>query len=70
MKKLHDLDIDTVIHYPIPLHLQPAFSNLDYQNGDFPIAEQSACEILSLPLYPDLEPTQIEYIAGQVLDAI
>ena len=70
IEKLHDRDIDTVIHYPIPLHLQPAFSNLDYRSDDFPIAEQSAREILSLPLYPDLEPAQIEHIAEQVLEAI
>ncbi|MDP6042162.1 MAG: DegT/DnrJ/EryC1/StrS family aminotransferase [Candidatus Latescibacteria bacterium] len=70
MQKLHNHEIDAIIHYPIPLHLQPAFSDLGYRSGDFPIAEQSATEILSLPLYPELEPNQIEYIAEQVLSAI
>ncbi len=70
MQKLHNHEIDAIIHYPIPLHLQPAFSDLSYRSGDFPIAEQSATEILSLPLYPELEPNQIEYIAEQVLSAI
>lgn len=48
--------IDTGIHYPIPLHLQAAFASLDYGPGDFPVAESAASEILSLPMYPQLRP--------------
>lgn len=47
-------DIQTGIHYPMPLHLQPVFSYLNYKEGDLPISEKLAKEILSLPLYPDL----------------
>ncbi len=58
--------IETGIHYPIPLHLQPVYKNLGYRCGDFPVAEQAANEILSLPLYPELTDAQVE----QVVEAI
>jgi dTDP-4-amino-4,6-dideoxygalactose transaminase len=47
--------IDTGIHYPIPLHLQKAYITLDYKQGDFPVTEKVASEILSLPMYPLLQ---------------
>jgi dTDP-4-amino-4,6-dideoxygalactose transaminase len=48
--------IGTGIHYPIPIHLQPAYKDLGYYKGDFPITEQYAERILSLPMYPELMP--------------
>ncbi|MDA0745012.1 MAG: DegT/DnrJ/EryC1/StrS family aminotransferase [bacterium] len=63
---LKEADVDTVIHYPIPLHLQPAYQNLGYSQGDFPVAEEHAERILSLPLYPELEDDQIRRIADLV----
>jgi dTDP-4-amino-4,6-dideoxygalactose transaminase len=55
--------VRTGIHYPIPVHLQPAYADLDYYPGDFPCSEKTAQEVLSLPMYPELqEPTQ-RYIA-------
>ena len=46
--------IQTGIHYPIPVHLQPAYANLGYKAGEFPEAERAAAEVLSLPMYPEL----------------
>jgi dTDP-4-amino-4,6-dideoxygalactose transaminase len=63
---LGDRGIGTGIHYPIPIHLQPAYRDLGYQRGDFPIAEQTAASILSLPMYPELRQTAVEEVAGAV----
>jgi dTDP-4-amino-4,6-dideoxygalactose transaminase/acetyltransferase-like isoleucine patch superfamily enzyme len=54
------------IHYPIPLHLQPAYRFLNLPRGSFPVAERCAEEFLSLPMYPELSPAQIETVACQV----
>ncbi len=58
--------IETGIHYPIPLHLQPVYAALGYKPGDFPHAEQAAREVLSLPIYPELTDAQVEQIAQSV----
>jgi dTDP-4-amino-4,6-dideoxygalactose transaminase len=52
---LADANIDTGIHYPIPLHLQKAYEAFGFKNGDFPVTEKVAAEILSLPMYPQLQ---------------
>ncbi|MDX2214413.1 MAG: DegT/DnrJ/EryC1/StrS family aminotransferase [Oculatellaceae cyanobacterium bins.114] len=57
--KLQDQGIQSGIHYPIPCHLQPAFQYLGYQAGDFPHAEALCQEVLSLPMYPGLNETQV-----------
>ena len=67
---LQEAEIATGIHYPIPIHLQPAFYDLGYQLGDFPIAEQLAHEILSLPMYPELCDEAIDYTANKIRDFI
>lgn len=54
--------IQTLIHYPIPMHLQGAYASLGYQEGDFPIAERICREELSIPLYPGLSDAEIQYI--------
>jgi dTDP-4-amino-4,6-dideoxygalactose transaminase len=56
--------IHTGIHYPIPVHLQPAYADLGYQAGDFPHAEQAAREVLSLPMYAELTNEQVERVAA------
>ena len=58
--------IETGIHYPIPLHLQPVYANLGYKVGDFPHAEKAASEIISLPMYPELTDAQVEGIVEAV----
>lgn len=61
--KLKENNITTIIHYPIPIHLQKAYAELGYRKGDFPVSEKTAREIISLPMYPHLKEAQIKYIA-------
>ncbi len=58
--------IGVVIHYPLPLHLQPAYKDLGHQLGDFPVSEACAKEIVSLPMYPELTDEQQQRVAGAV----
>jgi dTDP-4-amino-4,6-dideoxygalactose transaminase len=58
--------IGTQIHYPKPIHLQSAAVGLGYHRGDFPVAERQAGRILSLPIYPGLQPEEIEFIAATI----
>ena len=55
------------IHYPVPIHLQPAYKNLGYKRGSFPVTEQYAQRILSLPMYAELTPELIEYVSKTIL---
>jgi dTDP-4-amino-4,6-dideoxygalactose transaminase len=54
IRHLADSGIGAAIHYPVPLHLQKAYEWLGYEPGDFPVAEQVAPEIVSLPMFPQL----------------
>jgi len=65
-KKLSEAGITTMIHYPIPPHLQGAYIELGYQLGDFPVAEKIHQEVLSLPMGPNLSSDQLEFIAGLI----
>ncbi len=56
--------IATGLHYPIPAHLQPAWTDLGYRAGDFPEAERAAAEVLSLPLYPEMTMEQVDEVAA------
>jgi dTDP-4-amino-4,6-dideoxygalactose transaminase len=58
--------ISTGIHYPIPVHLQPACRALGYRQGDFPIAEQFAAEVVSLPMYPQISAEQVDRVVEAV----
>jgi dTDP-4-amino-4,6-dideoxygalactose transaminase len=59
--------IASAIHYPTPVHLQPAYSELGYRPGDLPVTERLAQQIVSLPMYPQLEPAQIEAVAEGII---
>lgn len=57
-ESLRQKGIPTAVHYPSPLHLQPVFAELNYQEGDFPQAELAAKSVLSLPMHPYLTHSQ------------
>jgi dTDP-4-amino-4,6-dideoxygalactose transaminase len=63
---LADEGIGTGIHYPIPLHLQQAYRQMEFQKGDFPVSEKITSEILSLPMYPHLQIDQQQQVMGKV----
>lgn len=63
---LQQREIHTGIHYPMPLHLQPAYKDLGYGRGAFPMAEQAAAEVLALPIYPEMTGAQLEEVAAAV----
>lgn len=63
---LHANGISTGVHYPIPVHMQHGFSNLGYKEGDLPLTEQVCREVLSLPMYPELEHATALQIAESV----
>ena len=67
-KYLADAHIGTGIHYPVPLHLQKAYVHLGYRAGDFPVADAAANQIVSLPMYPQLDTEQQRRIVQQVAD--
>jgi dTDP-4-amino-4,6-dideoxygalactose transaminase len=58
--------VESGIHYPVPIHLQPAYADLEYRTGSFPRTEASAARVLSLPMFPEITRTQIE----RVVDAL
>jgi dTDP-4-amino-4,6-dideoxygalactose transaminase len=62
-------NIQTGIHYPVPVHLQKAYADLGYKPGDFPCAEKAASEVLSLPMYAELSAKSIEVIGAAVQEA-
>jgi len=63
---LNERGIATGIHYPIPIHLQPAYRGLGYRKGDFPVTERISDRILSLPMYPELSMAAVEEVASAV----
>jgi dTDP-4-amino-4,6-dideoxygalactose transaminase len=67
IQHLKAADIGTGIHYPVPLHMQKAYSSLDYRPDDFPVASRVAVEIVSLPMFPQLTSEQQACVAEEVL---
>ncbi len=70
IKKLRDNNIPTAVYYPIPLHLQEAFANLGYRQGDFPVAEKIAGEIFSLPMHPYLDHQDQDKICTMIRSVV
>lgn len=63
---LHSKQIGTLIHYPVPPHLQEAYADLSFAKGSFPIAEEIASTCLSLPLWPGMQEEDVAYVAEQI----
>ncbi|HTH71368.1 MAG TPA: DegT/DnrJ/EryC1/StrS family aminotransferase [Candidatus Saccharimonadales bacterium] len=63
---LAERGIGTGVHYPVPIHLQEASAFLGYRQGDFPVTERLANEVVSLPMYPELTDTQVDTVAEAV----
>ncbi len=70
IKELHAASIDAGIHYPVPIHLTSAFARLGDAEGAFPVTERAAHEILSLPLFPEISPTQQERVVSVLITAV
>lgn len=70
MKRLSELGVQTGIHYPVPMHLQPACAYLGYKMGDFPHAENAANKILSIPIFPEITRKQQDYVVESLLKCI
>lgn len=67
-KHLKNEGIETIVHYPVPPHLQEAYSFMNFHRGSFPLSERLADEVISLPLYPSLSMESVDQIIHSVLD--
>jgi dTDP-4-amino-4,6-dideoxygalactose transaminase len=67
---LAERNIGSAVYYPVPLHLQPLYSSLGHKPGDFPHAEHAAKEVISLPMYPELQADQIARVAEAVIEFV
>ena len=70
LESLHDDGIGAGIHYPVPVHLMPPFAQGRDRRGEFPVAEALADSIVSLPMYPQITPTQQERVAESLAGAV
>jgi dTDP-4-amino-4,6-dideoxygalactose transaminase len=70
VSRLNDVGVGAAVHYPVPVHLLPAFGHLGYGAGDFPVAEHAAGEIMSLPIYPGITREQQEIIVDELVRAL
>jgi dTDP-4-amino-4,6-dideoxygalactose transaminase len=65
---LAERGVSTIVHYPIPIHMQEAFQELRKLEGDYPISERHACTVLSLPIFPELSEPEIEHVVTCIND--
>jgi dTDP-4-amino-4,6-dideoxygalactose transaminase len=70
LKELHAAGIGAGIHYPVPVHLTPAFAGLGHPQGEFPVAERNARELLSLPIFPEITAVQQERVVSVLISAL
>lgn len=68
--KLAEREIESAIHYPRPVHLQPAYSSLGDPAGTFPLTERACDRVLSLPLFPSMTDEQVKHVADSVLEIV
>ncbi len=64
--ELHRLGVNTIIYYPIPIHLQPAYRELGYTEGSLPITEKVCSQVISLPIFPELKFIQQSYVIDRI----
>jgi dTDP-4-amino-4,6-dideoxygalactose transaminase len=69
-EKLDSAGVGTGVHYPIPIHLHPAYEHLGFKKGAFPVAEQLAGRILSLPMFPEITVEEIDYVVEELEKAV
>ncbi|WP_374498100.1 DegT/DnrJ/EryC1/StrS family aminotransferase, partial [Vogesella indigofera] len=69
-KALQELGVPTAVHYPIPLHLQPAFADLGQGEGSFPLAEAAGQRVMSLPMHPFLDEAMQDHIVTAVRKSV
>jgi dTDP-4-amino-4,6-dideoxygalactose transaminase len=65
-RSLEEAGIASAIYYPVPLHLQPCFEDLGYSEGDLPVSEKAAAEVLSLPIFPGMTGEEMERVCDAV----
>ncbi len=65
-----EYSVQSTVYYPVPIHLQPIYSDLGYKDGDLPETERASAEVLSLPIYPELTDQQIAYVAYALKESI
>jgi dTDP-4-amino-4,6-dideoxygalactose transaminase len=70
LKELQAAGIGAGIHYPVPIHLAPAFAGLGYAGGSFPVAERTADQLLSLPIFAEITPEQQQRIVDTLKAAL
>ncbi|MGI9087585.1 MAG: DegT/DnrJ/EryC1/StrS family aminotransferase [Chthoniobacterales bacterium] len=70
MRALEEKGIGCGVHYPIPVHLQKAYEHLGYREGAFPVSEATSREFVSLPMYPELTPSQIDCVIAAVKESL
>ncbi|MFM7728884.1 MAG: DegT/DnrJ/EryC1/StrS family aminotransferase, partial [Flavobacteriales bacterium] len=68
--KLQEKGIASMIYYPVPMHMQKAYTDPRYKEGDFPITEELSRNVVSLPMHTELTDEQLAYITEGVLDAL
>ena len=64
--ELQRLGVNTIIYYPIPIHLQPAYKELGYKEGSLPITEKVCNQVISLPIFPELEVIEQSYVIDTI----
>jgi dTDP-4-amino-4,6-dideoxygalactose transaminase len=68
--RLREAGVETGVHYPVPLHLQPCYAGLNLGSGSFPESERAAREVLTLPIYPQLDDARIDRVAAALDSAL